>query len=92
MVCHRVNIAIQFLSTLNINDNGSVLNATCEVRIDKYQSDVQQNPKTGECGCFKYLGSMLANDGRRTCEIKSRIAMAKAAFNKKNIILPVNCT
>ena len=37
-------------------------------------------------GCFKYLGSMLTNDGRCTCEIKSRIAMAKAAFNKnKNL-------
>ena len=26
---------------------------------------------------------MLADDGRCTCEIKSRIAMAKAAFNKE---------
>jgi hypothetical protein len=26
---------------------------------------------------------MLTNDGRHTCEIKSRIAMAKAAFNKR---------
>ena len=33
--------------------------------------------------CFKYLGSMLTDDGRCTCDIKSRIAMAKAAFNKK---------
>ena len=33
--------------------------------------------------CFKYLGSMLTNDRRCTCEIKSRIAMAKAAFSKK---------
>ena len=32
---------------------------------------------------FKYLCSMLTNDGRCTCEIKSRIAIAKAAFNKK---------
>ena len=32
---------------------------------------------------FKYLGSMLTNDGRCTCEIKCRIAMAKAVFNKK---------
>jgi hypothetical protein len=32
---------------------------------------------------FKYLGSMLTKDGRCTCEIKSKIAMAKAAFNKK---------
>ena len=31
---------------------------------------------------FKYFGDMLTNDGRCTCEFKSRIAMAKAAFNK----------
>ena len=36
--------------------------------------------------CFKYLGSMLTDDGGCTCEIKSRIAMAKAAFNKKNLL------
>jgi hypothetical protein len=36
--------------------------------------------------CFKYLCSILTNDGRRTNEIKSRIAMAKAAFNKKKIL------
>ena len=35
---------------------------------------------------FKYLGSMLTNDGRCTCKIKSRIAMAKAAFNKKRAV------
>jgi hypothetical protein len=29
---------------------------------------------------------MLTNDGRYTCEIKSRIAMAKAAFNKKRAL------
>jgi len=35
--------------------------------------------------CFKYLGSMLTNDGRCMCEIKSGIAMAKAAFSKKTL-------
>ena len=35
---------------------------------------------------FKYLGSILTNDGRCTCEIKCRIAMAKAAFNKKGTL------
>jgi hypothetical protein len=35
---------------------------------------------------FKYLGSNLTNDGRCTCEIKCRIAMAKAAFNKKRTL------
>jgi hypothetical protein len=29
---------------------------------------------------------MLTNDERCTCEIKSRIAMAKAAFNKKRAL------
>jgi hypothetical protein len=33
---------------------------------------------------FNYLGSMITNDARCTGEIKSRIVMAKAAFNKKN--------
>ena len=36
--------------------------------------------------CFKYLGSILTNDGRCTCEIKSRIFMAKTAFNKKKTL------
>jgi hypothetical protein len=35
---------------------------------------------------FKYLGSVLTNDGRCTCEIKSRIAMAKAELNKKKTL------
>jgi len=36
--------------------------------------------------CFKYLGSILTNDGRCTCENRCRIAMAKAAFNKKRTL------
>jgi len=35
---------------------------------------------------FKYLGSILTNDGRCTCEIKCGIAMDKAAFNKKRTL------
>jgi len=35
---------------------------------------------------FKHLGSILTNDGRITYEIKSRIAMARAAFNKKRVL------
>ena len=35
---------------------------------------------------FKYLRSILTNDGRCICEIKRRIAMAKAAFNKKRAL------
>jgi len=40
---------------------------------------------------FKYLGSILTNYGRCACEIKSRIVMAKAAFNKKTL-LPAHWT
>jgi hypothetical protein len=29
---------------------------------------------------FNYFGSITTNNGRCTCEIKSRIAMAKAAY------------
>jgi hypothetical protein len=35
---------------------------------------------------FKYLGSVLTNDGRCTYVIKSRIAMAKVTFNKKRAL------
>jgi hypothetical protein len=35
---------------------------------------------------FKYLGSIFTNDGRCTCEIKYRTALAKAAFNKKRAL------
>ena len=35
---------------------------------------------------LNHLGSRITNDARRTHEIKSRIAMAKAAFNRKKIL------
>jgi hypothetical protein len=35
---------------------------------------------------FKYLGSILTNYERYTCEIKSKIPMANAAFNKKGVL------
>jgi hypothetical protein len=46
-----------------------------------------ERPKaTGNVVCFKYFGSILTNDGRCTFEIKSRIDMAKAVFNKKKAV------
>jgi hypothetical protein len=35
---------------------------------------------------FNYLDTTLTDDARMTHEIKSRIAMAKAAFNKKKTL------
>jgi hypothetical protein len=34
---------------------------------------------------FNHLGTTITNDGRRKHEIKSRITIAKAAFNKRKI-------
>jgi predicted RNA-binding protein len=41
----------------------------------------QKQPENVEY--FNYLGSMITNDARCTLEIKSKISMTKAAFNKK---------
>ena len=66
--------------------NGMEMNVeeTKVMRISRQPSAVtimidQKQPENMEC--FKYFGSMLTNDGRCTSEIKSRIAMAKAAFS-----------
>jgi len=47
------------------------------VKIKLYQKELENVES------LKYLGSMLTNDGRCICEIKCRIAVAKAAFSKK---------
>jgi hypothetical protein len=39
---------------------------------------------------FSYLGSVRTHDGRCKGEIKSRIAMAKAAFNRKKTLFTSN--
>jgi len=39
---------------------------------------------------FNSLGNRITNDGICTREIKSRNAMAKAAFNKKKILFTSN--
>jgi hypothetical protein len=39
---------------------------------------------------FSYLGGILTNGARCTREIKSRIVMTKAAFNKKKNSSPAN--
>ena len=44
----------------------------------------QKQPENVEY--FNYLGRRITNDARCTCEIKSRVAMATAAFTKKNTL------
>jgi hypothetical protein len=59
------------------------------MRISRQPSPIQimieqKQPENVEC--LNYLGSMITNDARCIREIKSRIAMAKAAFNKKKTL------
>ena len=59
------------------------------MRISKQQFPVKiiiYQKQLEDVEFFKYSGSILTNDGRSTCEIKCRIAMAKAAFNKKRAL------
>jgi hypothetical protein len=48
---------------------------------------VRCKPKT-----FKLFGSHGKNDANCTCKMKSRIAMAKAAFNRKKVFSPADWT
>ena len=81
----------------NIPSNGRPKTTNVEntkvMRISRQTSPVTIDQKQLEnVECFKYLGSMLTNDGRCTCETKSRIAMAKPALNKKKNFLPAHWT
>jgi hypothetical protein len=61
-------------------------NETNVLRISRQLSPVKimiDQKQLDNVESFKYLGSNLTNYGRCTCEMKCRIAMAKAAFNKK---------
>ena len=68
---------------MNVEKNKSNENFKTTIPNKNYD-----RPKTLEIvESFKYLGSILTNDGRCTCEIKSRIAMAKAATRRGLFLL-----
>jgi hypothetical protein len=59
------------------------------IRISRLQFPVKlkiDQKQLENAECLKYLGNMITDDGRLTYEIKSRIAMAKAAFIKKRAL------
>jgi len=67
---------------LIILDNKSNENFKTNIPSKNYDSPKQlENVES-----FKYLVSIFTNDGRYTCVIKCRIAMAKAAFNEKRAL------
>jgi hypothetical protein len=54
------------------------------MRISR-QPSIDQN-KQQNVDSFSYLGSLIRNDARCTREIKTRIAMKKAAFDKNKVL------
>jgi len=57
-------------------------------KFSRQQSPVQikrDQTQSENMEYFNYLGSMILNDARCIWEIKSRTAMAKAAFYRKKI-------
>jgi hypothetical protein len=59
-------------------------------RISLHPPTVQIIVDQKEMENFSYLDSLITNDARCTCEIKCRIAMAKAALNKKKALFTSN--
>src|SRR6266581_6254086 len=68
-----MKINIQNTNTMLVcRDGGGVVNITVDgQRVERVQS-------------FKYLGSIISEDGRSLTDVKYRIALAKEAFNKSN--------
>ena len=63
------------------------------IRILRQPSAIQIFVDLNDGGNVEYftcLSSMITNDARCTREIKSRIAMAKATFDKKKTYSPCN--
>jgi hypothetical protein len=66
---------------------GKNVENTKEIRISRSLSPAQIiiYQKQQNVELFNYLGSMIKNDAKSMCDIKSGIGMTKAAFNKKNL-------
>jgi hypothetical protein len=71
---YGMKIIVEKTKTMRISRQPTSL----QIKIDKKPvENVEQ---------FNYLGSMITYDARCTRDIKARIAMAKAAFNKKKTL------
>jgi hypothetical protein len=72
--CYGIELNVEKTKVMRILRQPSPI----QIMIDQKQPENVQY--------FNYLGSMITNDARCTHEIISRIAMAKAAFNKKKAL------
>jgi hypothetical protein len=72
--CRGVEMNVKITKVMRISRESSPL----QIKIDQKQLENMEY--------FNCLGGIVTNDARYTCEIKSRIAMGKAAFNMKNTL------
>jgi hypothetical protein len=72
--CYGMEMNVEKTKVMRISRQPSPVT----IMIDQKQLDNMES--------FKYLGSILTNDRRCTCEIKCKIAMDKTAFNKKRAL------
>jgi len=72
----NMKINVQKTKTMVMcKDGGGVVNITIDgQRVEQVES-------------FKYLGAILSEDGRSLNDVKTRIALAKDAFNKRKELL-----
>jgi len=78
--CYGMEVDVEKIKVMKISRQPFAV----KIMIDQKQLENAES--------FKYLGGILTNDGRNTGEIKCRIALAKAAFNKKRAILLAHWT
>ena len=72
--CHGIEINVEKTKLMRISRQPFPV----KIIIDQNQLENVES--------FKYLFSILTNEGRCNCKIKCRIAMAKTAFNKKRTL------
>jgi hypothetical protein len=75
--------------------NGNACVKSTVILISREPSPLQIMLDQNKLHCveyFNYVGSMITDDARCAREIKSRIAMAKAAFNRRIIFQLPNWT
>ena len=70
--CYGTVMNVEKIKVMKISKQPSPI----QIMVDKIQLENVEY--------FNYLGSMIINDAKCTCEIKFRIAMVTTAFNKKN--------
>jgi hypothetical protein len=82
----RIDDDVDLLKKIMFTDEATFKNKTKAMRISRQPSTIKimiDQKQLENVEYFNYLGSMITNDARCTHEMKSRIAMAKSAFNKK---------